>query len=127
AGNGALNYDVEKHLIKVPAMNAHVISISATGPMRWALGGTEYSRLAYYSDHGKSLVSLGAPGGNAEMAAIEGDFSVCTKVSGTTSFTTSCYVFDQVVSTSRGAATSISTYAWSQGTSMAAPAAAGVA
>src|SRR5690606_2976040 len=52
---------------------------------------------------------------------------VCTKVSGTTSFTTSCYVFDQVVSTSRGAATSISTYAWSQGTSMAAPAAAGVA
>ncbi len=127
AGNGGLDYDVEKHLIKVPAMNADVISISATGPMRWALGNTEFSRQAYYTDFGKSLVTLAAPGGNAEMAAVQGDFSVCSRTSGTTTFTTNCYVFDQVISTARGAASSISNYAWAQGTSMAAPATAGIA
>lgn len=128
AGNGALDYDVANEMIKLPAMNAHVVAISATGPMRSALGGTEYSRPAYYTDHGKVLVTLGAPGGNAEMAAIEGDFSVCPRTSrfGQT-IVFNCYVWDQVVAPARGGPTSISNYAWSQGTSMAAPAVSGVA
>lgn len=127
AGNGATNFDVANTLLKVPAMNAQVISVSATGPYAWARGGTEFSRPAYYTDHGKSLVTVGAPGGNAEMAAIDGDFSTCTRTSGVTTITFACYVWDQVVAPSRGGATSISTYAWSQGTSMAAPAVSGIA
>jgi subtilisin family serine protease len=127
AGNGATNFDVANTLLKLPAMNDHVISISATGPYAWARGGTEFSRPSYFTDHGKSLVTLGAPGGNAELAAIDGDFSTCTRTSGVTTITFACYVWDMVVAPSRGSAASITTYSWAQGTSMAAPAVSGIA
>jgi len=38
-----------------------------------------------------------------------------------------CWVFDMVLSSVRGSGASIATYAWAAGTSMAAPAVAGVA
>ena len=126
AGNTGINWDVEKTLLKLPAQNAHVISVSATGPHGWALGRSEFSRLAYYSDHGKSLLSLSAPGGNAGLIVVEGNTSSCSMRSGTTVFATACYVFDQVISTSRGTGTSTTSYAWAQGTSMAAPAVSGI-
>ncbi|KEO72310.1 S8 family peptidase [Anditalea andensis] len=124
AGNGATNYDVAKELFKLPAQNQHVISISATGPTGWVLGNNNFGLLAYYSDHGKSLVDFAAPGGNAALAAVDGNFSPCTIVGTTRTATQPCYVFDQVFSTTRG--TSDGNYGWSQGTSMASPAAAGV-
>lgn len=39
---------------------------------------------------------------------------------------TACYMFDQVIRTSRGTGTSTTSYAWAQGTSMAAPAVSGI-
>lgn len=124
AGNGATNYDIAKELFKIPAQNQHVLSISSTGPTGWVRGNDNFSLLAYYSDFGKSLVDFAAPGGNAALAAIEGDFSTCTIVGTTRVATLPCYIFDMVFSTTRG--TTNGNYGWAQGTSMASPALAGV-
>jgi subtilisin family serine protease len=124
AGNGETNYDESKELYKLPAENQHVLSISSTGPTGWVYSGnTNFSQLAYYSDYGKSLVDFAAPGGSAGLLVVDGISSSCTFGS----FTTSCYVFDMVISSVRGSGGSNGTYSWAQGTSMAAPAAAGVA
>ncbi|HSF56418.1 MAG TPA: S8 family serine peptidase [Algoriphagus sp.] len=124
AGNGATNYDSEKQLYKIPAENQHVISISSTGPVGWALGNTNFSQPAYYTDYGKSLVGFAAPGGSAGLLVVDGFGGSCTVVGTNVSITNPCYAFDMVFSTVRG--NSNGNYSWSQGTSMAAPAAAGV-
>jgi len=124
AGNGATNYDDAKELFKLPAQNQHVLSISSTGPKGWVLGNTNFGLLAYYSDHGKSLVDFAAPGGNTGLAVIDGNFSPCTIVGSSRTTTATCAVFDQVFSSVRG--NSNGNYNWAQGTSMASPAVAGV-
>jgi lantibiotic leader peptide-processing serine protease len=124
AGNGATNYDIAKELFKIPAQNQHVLSISSTGPTGWGFGNNNFTQPAYYTDHGKSLVSFAAPGGNAALAVVEGNFSPCTLTGTFRTTTTTCAIFDQVFSTVRG--TSDGSYNWAQGTSMASPAAAGV-
>lgn len=127
AGNGATNYDDARELFKFPAQNQHVLSISSTGPIGWGFGATNFSAPAYYSDFGKSLVDLSAPGGTVGLAIIDGNFDPCTITGTFRTITTTCAIFDQVFSTVRGGFTSVSSYNWAQGTSMAAPAAAGVA
>jgi len=124
AGNGATNYDNAKELFKLPAQNQHVLGISSTGPMGWVIGDTNFSGPAYYSDFGKSLVDFAAPGGNAGLAIVQGNFSPCTIVGSSRTSTQTCAVFDQVFSTVRG--TTDGNYGWAQGTSMASPALAGV-
>jgi subtilisin family serine protease len=124
-GNGGTNYDEAKHLFKFPAQSQHVIAVSATGPIGWARGATNYSLLSYYSDFGKSIVGVSAPGGNAGLLVLNGDGSSC-RVTGTFRVVTNpCYAFDMIMSTVRG--TSTANYNWSQGTSMASPLVAGVA
>lgn len=124
AGNGATNFDSAKELYKIPAENQHVISISSTGPVGWALGASNFTDPAYYTDHGKSLVSFAAPGGSAGLLVVDGFAGNCTVVGTTRTITNPCYAFDMVFSTVRG--TTNGNYSWAQGTSMAAPAAAGV-
>ena len=121
AGNGATNFDVENGLFKFPAQNQHVISVSATGPWNWASGATDFARPAYYTDHGKSLVDLGAPGGNFGYPGNES----CTVVGTMRTITNPCWAFDGIMSTVRG--TTTANYNWSQGTSMAAPLVSGIA
>ena len=124
AGNGSTNYDLAKDLLKVPAENQHVMSVSATGPTGWALGNDNFALLAYYSDFGKSLVDVAAPGGN--YAYFFQDIEDGTLDQCTVGFITrSCYLFDGYFSTVRG--TSTGSYNWAQGTSMASPTVAGVA
>ncbi len=125
AGNGATNFDVARELFKIPAQNEHVISVSATGPHGWGFGNTNFHNPAYYSDYGKSLVDISAPGGTVGLAIVDGNFNLCTIVGEFRTITNTCAVFDQVMSTVRG--TTTASYNWAQGTSMAAPAAAGVA
>ena len=124
AGNGSSNFDVEKELFKLPAQNQHVISISSTGPIDWARGGTNFSDPAYYTDYGKSLVDFAAPGGTAGLLVVNGVTSACRVVGTYRTIINPCYAFDMVFSCQRG--TSNGSYTWSQGTSMAAPAVAGV-
>jgi subtilisin family serine protease len=125
SGNGATNYDDAKELFKLPAQNQHVISISSTGPTGWRLGNTNFSDPAYYTDFGKSLVDFAAPGGSAGLLVIDGNNGSCTLIGTNRTLTLACYVFDMVLSAQRG--TSNGSYTWTQGTSMASPAAAGVA
>jgi lantibiotic leader peptide-processing serine protease len=121
AGNGATNFDVERGLFKFPAQNQHVISVSATGPWNWASGATDFARPAYYTDHGKSLVDLSAPGGNWGYPGNE----ACTVVGTIRTITNPCWAFDGIMSTVRG--TTTANYNWAQGTSMAAPLVSGIA
>jgi subtilisin family serine protease len=124
AGNDALDLDHTANLIAVPAQSGSGIAVSATGPMGFALGATNFSRIASYTNFGTSAVNVAAPGGDF---ALPGE-DLCTLArvpSG--SVTVPCWVFDMVLSTSRGSGASISSYTWAAGTSMAAPAVAAVA
>jgi subtilisin family serine protease len=124
AGNEGIDFDAEKDLISTPAGNSHVISIAATGPVGWAYGATNFDRPASYTNYGKSLVSFAAPGGDDAYPTNE----LCAvRANPAQLIVNPCWAFDMVISTVRGSATSIGSYNWADGTSMAAPAAAGVA
>jgi subtilisin family serine protease len=128
AGNDGVDLDHAFNYTFVPAESGSAIAISATGPygfaVGWPYGATDFRRVASYTNYGNSLVWLAAPGGDF---ALPGS-ALCTiprAVSGTVA--SYCWVFDMVMSTVRGQPASTTTYSWSAGTSMAAPAVAAVA
>lgn len=121
AGNDAINTDALKELTFTPAANLHVISVSATGPLGWALGATDFDRPASYSNFGRSLVDIAGPGGDFVLPGE--DLCVVNTLQGP--ILQLCWVLDMVISTVRGS--SNASYGWAAGTSMAAPAVAGVA
>jgi subtilisin family serine protease len=124
AGNEELDVDHTGNLVVVPAQSGSGIAVSATGPVGFAYGQTNFHRPASYTNYGVSLVNVAAPGGDFAYPTNE----LCTlpRASGG-SVTTYCWVFDMVMSTVRGSGASTSTYSWAAGTSMAAPAVAAVA
>lgn len=106
------------NLIAVPAESGNGMAVSATGPMGFGYGATNYTRFASYSNYGSSLVSVAGPGGDAAWPTNEN----CTKtLADGSAITRPCWVFDLVFSTSRAG------YTWAAGTSMATPAVAAVA
>jgi subtilisin family serine protease len=122
SGNEGLDLDHSGSLISVPAESGSGIAVSATGPVGWALGATNFDRPASYTNYGTSVINVSAPGGDDAYPGNE----LCSKpvVGGTV--TVPCWVFDMVISTSRGASPA-GGYSWASGTSMAAPAASAVA
>ncbi len=97
AGNDWFNFNHSWNLVVVPAESGNGIAISATGP-------TDLP--AYYTNHGTSLVWVAAPGGDLSISdPLGGVFSTYFTPPGETGYW----------------------FAWAQGTSMAAPNAAGVA
>ena len=127
AGNDTTDYDLENTLLLLPAMSQHVISVGATGPHGWALGATDFARPTYYTNFGKALVDLSAPGGTVGLFAVDGVDEICAVQGTFATVVTFCEVFDTILSTVRGGPTSTSSYNWAQGTSMAAPVVAGIA
>lgn len=124
AGNDGFDLDHTGNLIAVPAQSGSGLAVSATGPVGFALGATNFSRIASYTNFGTSAITVAAPGGDFAYPTNE----LCTLPRATSgSVTTLCWVFDMVLSTSRGSGASISSYSWAAGTSMAAPAASAVA
>ncbi len=108
AGNGGadgvpFDLDHTSNLISVPAQSVGVLAISATGPVNVAGGGTNFDRPASYSNFGQSAIDFAGPGG---------DFTL---------FPNGDWFLDLVLSTNVGG------WAFSAGTSMSSPAAAGVA
>jgi len=103
AGNSGLNFDHSYDYTVQPAEASNGIAISATGPVNFAGGGTDFRRFASYSNSGHSLVHVAAPGGDDTL------------------YPFGLWYYDMVLSTN------VNGWAWADGTSMAAPAAAGVA
>ncbi len=136
AGNDAEDYDHNGPVVHSPSDSPNVLSISATGPLGWALdSSTDLDVPAFYTNFGQSTIDLAAPGGNVDFDLLcnpnpENDENpnpdctpdqICTVGSGIGMTTAPCYVFDLVFSTGNNG------WYWSAGTSMAAPHAAGVA
>lgn len=101
AGNEGLDLDHMVNLISTPGevSNGGALTVSATGP----IGLADFDRLASYSNYGKSVIDVAAPGGDYTL--YPADF----------------WWYDMVFSTG------IANWYWSAGTSMAAPNVAGVA
>lgn len=124
AGNEATDFDHTANLIFVPAQSAHVIAVSATGPVGFGLGATNFDTPASYTNFGQSAITLAGPGGNDQLPGT----AVCSYnrlPSGTG--LQYCFALDFVIAPCRGSGTSVSSYCWAEGTSMASPAVAGVA
>ena len=118
SGNDELDLDHTGSVIAVPAQSGSGIAVSATGPVGWALGATNFDRPASYTNYGTSAINVSAPGGDGAYPGNEN-----CNVNG---LVRPCWVFDLVLSTSRGT-TANGGYSWAGGTSMAAPAASAVA
>ncbi len=119
AGNSAIDLDHSANVISIPAQSTDVITIAATAPMGWAIDPTvTLYRHASYSNFGRSAIDFGAPGGDFAYPGNEN----CL-VAG---LVRPCWVFDMVLSTAN-TTSGAPAYSWAAGTSMASPAAAGVA
>jgi subtilisin family serine protease len=109
AGNEYHNADGDAYLFILPAELQNVITVSATAPDYWyssLAAGVSDPNLdipASYTNFGKSLISIGAPGG---------DFDYTGQIN---------WYWDMVLSTTNEG------FAWAAGTSMASPHVAGVA
>ena len=128
AGNSAIDYGQAGNLTTMPAEAGSAVAVSATGPIGYAVGwpngNQEFRRPASYSNYGEGLIHVAAPGGDF---ALPGTATCSIPRTDAGSITTQCWVFDMVLSTSRGAGASTTSYSFAAGTSMASPAAAGVA
>ena len=116
AGNNGISLD-GSNLVVTPAESGPALAVSATGPLGFAYGATNFTRFASYSNYGNSLVTVAGPGGDFAYPGNEN----CTLPTTTTPVTIPCWAFDMVLSTSRAG------YTWAAGTSMATPAVAAVA
>lgn len=123
-GNDANDMDHTANVVQLPAMSPHVLAVSATGPLDFAHGATNFDRPASYTNFGQSAVNFAGPGGDF---ALPGNDICSYQRNPTGSSLQFCWVLDMVMAPCRGGGTSISSYCWAAGTSMATPAVAGVA
>lgn len=122
AGNDGIDFGQAWNYISVPAQSGTGLAVSATGPLGFAYGATDYSAPASYSNYGEGFVSLAGPGGDGRYPGNEN----CLMPVNGGAVQTACWVFDMVLSTTRGSSSNGS-YSWAAGTSMAAPAVSAVA
>jgi len=123
-GNEATDLDHTANVVFLPAMSPHVLAVSATGPVGFALGATNYDRPASYTNYGQSAVDFAAGGGDF---ALPGNALCSVPRNPSGSVTTACWVFDLVIAPCRGPGSANDRYCFAAGTSMAAPAVSGVA
>ncbi|MHA4845068.1 S8 family peptidase [Flavitalea antarctica] len=114
AGNDGIYVTGQGQGTFYPANCVDVVTIAANAPNDWALNeNTSLFVPSSYTNYGSSLISFAGPGG---------DFDASTTPATVIGITRPSYVFDMVLS-----AGSSTGYSWAAGTSMACPAASGVA
>jgi len=121
AANNGLDLGQLFDVTAVPCESGSGLCVSATGPVGFAQGATNFRRPASYSNFGEGTITVAGPGGDFVLPGS----AVCT-VAGVTQF---CWVFDMVFSPCRGPLSSPPGFfgCWAAGTSMATPAVSGVA
>jgi subtilisin family serine protease len=125
ASNSATDADHDRDGLVLPRDAPHVISVAATGPLRWILDPDANVDLpAFYTNYGQSVIDLSAPGGNIDFELLTSG-ELCTVNSGPISVTLPCWFFDGVLSTAPLQGGFL--YEFRQGTSMAAAHVSGVA
>jgi subtilisin family serine protease len=134
AGNAGLDADRSGSLGFAFADLPNVLGISALAPVGLALPAVfgdapdaplaGPDTLANYSNHGRSIIDFGAPGGSFQLADVQDSLGQNPFASGCLrgSFLLPCVLFDTVLSNSPG-----DSFFFATGTSMAAPHATGVA
>jgi len=74
AGNDSADLQHDKNLISVPNEGAQACSVAATGPIgfEWGDEGLEepFESPAFYTNYGTNAITVAAPGGDADLAAI---------------------------------------------------------
>ena len=131
AGNDAADLQHDKNFISLPNEGAQAVSVSATGPIGYgwdADGDGEVSDFeeppespAFYTNFGTNAITLGAPGGDADLGAIGTGVPWFYDLVFNT-------VFEYVDTDDDGESdTQVPGYGWKAGTSMAAPNVAGAA
>lgn len=108
AGNSSIDLGQAKNLLVFPGTLGSGLSVSATGPVGFAQGATNFRDLSSYTNFGEGFIDLAGPGGDFQL------------------YPTSGWHLDMVLSPSYVEG-STHFYAWAAGTSMASPAVAGVA
>jgi len=109
AGNGGIDFDHAYMYLYSPAEIEHVLAISATGPVGFAYGYTNFDRPASYTNFGQSLVDFAGPGGDYVL------------------YDQPYWYYDMVLSPGFVGDDGLHYYSFAAGTSMSAPAVAGVA
>jgi len=126
-GNEATDLDHTANTVFLPAMSPHVIAVSATGPVGFVFGATNFDRPASYTNFGQSAVGFAAGGGDFVLPD-QPPPNLCALPRNPSGVVVNlCWVFDMVMAPCRGSGASNGSYCWAAGTSMATPAVSGVA